>query len=37
MDRRELEERTKRFSSKVIQLITTLPKSKEKRHCEDSE
>jgi four helix bundle protein len=28
MDRRELEERTKRFSTNVIQLTTTFPKSK---------
>lgn len=28
MDRRELEERTKRFSISIIQLVKTLPKSK---------
>jgi hypothetical protein len=37
MDRRELEERTKIFSTNVIQLISTLSIRKEKRHCEDSE
>ena len=37
MDSRELEERTKIFATNVIQLISTLPIRKEKRHCKDSE